>query len=280
MPGQYDILRSFLSDKAIAFHPQLARILGGINEAILFQQLAYWSDKGSDPDWIYKTQKDIEFETTLTRTQQENARAKLRRLGVVEEVKKSVPAKLYYRVVWDAVFILLEAHAVQDAANLQPRIPTTSQDAGNLQARMQLPTAPDSGKPASKSAGNVPAITKSTQRENNKENAEDFEISKEPTPIFNEDRDAISTVIRDFARELADTAPLPASVSRAYNTYKDSGVGLEQFLDTLYECRRITQENTASIRTESPKKLGPKPKMSYFFSVVEDKLGLEKRVRN
>jgi len=66
MPGQYDILRSFLSDKAIAFHPQLARVLGGINEAILFQQLAYWSDKGSDPDWIYKTQKDIEFETTLT----------------------------------------------------------------------------------------------------------------------------------------------------------------------------------------------------------------------
>ena len=62
----------------------LASVLGGVNEARLFQQLAYWSDKGSDPDWIYKTQKELEEETTLTRTQQEGARRNLRRLGVVK----------------------------------------------------------------------------------------------------------------------------------------------------------------------------------------------------
>lgn len=280
MPGEYDILRSMLSDRIIAFHPALARVFGGINEALLFQQLAYWSGKGSDPEWIYKTQKDIEAETTLTRTQQENARAKLRRLGVVEEVKKSVPAKLYYRVVWTAVFTLLEAYPAQDAGNPQPRMTRPFQDAGNLQPRMQLPSTPDRGKPAPKDAGDVPAITESTQRETNKDESEEFEISKAPTPIFNEDRDAISTVMRDFSRELGDTAPMPATVSRAFNDYKDSGVGLERFLDALYEARRITQENTASIRTESPKKLGPKPKMGYFFSVVEDMLGLKRESSN
>jgi len=108
----------------------------------------------------------------------------------------------------------------------------------------------------------------------------DFEISKEPTPIFNEERDAISTVMRDFSRELGDLAPVPATVSRAFNIYRDSGVDLDRFLDTLYEARRITQENTGSIRTESPTKLGPKPKVAYFFGVVKDQLGMKKNAGN
>lgn len=76
-------------------------------------------------------------------------------------------------------------------------------------------------------------------------------------------------MIRDFARELGDTAPLPSTVSRAVNLYRQSGWTLDPFLDALYEARRITQERTASIKTESPQKLGPKPKVPYFFSVVE-----------
>lgn len=100
----------------------------------------------------------------------------------------------------------------------------------------------------------------------------EFEYSNRPTPIFDEDRDAISSVMRDFARELGDTAPLPSTVSRAYNLYKSSNVDIDTFLDALYEARRITQERTASIKTPSPKKLGPKPKVPYFFSVVENLL--------
>jgi hypothetical protein len=37
----YAALRRLLSDRPIAFHPELARVLGGINEALLFQQIAY-----------------------------------------------------------------------------------------------------------------------------------------------------------------------------------------------------------------------------------------------
>jgi hypothetical protein len=118
--SQYAILRSLLSDRPIAFHPHMARVLGGINEALLFQQLAYWSDKGADPEWIYKTQRDIELETTLTRTQQENARKNLRRLGVISEVRRGLPAKLFFRVNWEPMFELLEA-ADKVAGNLLPR---------------------------------------------------------------------------------------------------------------------------------------------------------------
>src|SRR3954452_5041110 len=126
-PG-YELLRSVLSDKIIAFHPALARALGGINEALLFQQLAYWSNKGSTPDWIYKTQRELEDETTLTRTQQENARRTLRKLGVIDEEKRGLPAKLYFRVNWPVVFDLRK-----DAGNLQPRLLEPTNGAPKLQ---------------------------------------------------------------------------------------------------------------------------------------------------
>lgn len=96
-----------------------------------------------------------------------------------------------------------------------------------------------------------------------------FEISKHTHPKFDPDRQVISDVIRDFARELGDTAPLPSTVTRAYNIYRHSGQDLDGFIDHLYEARRITQERTASIKTQSPKQLGPKPKVGYFFSVLE-----------
>ena len=39
-------------------------------EALLFQQLAYWSDKGTDPEWINKSQLDIGAESALIRPHQ------------------------------------------------------------------------------------------------------------------------------------------------------------------------------------------------------------------
>lgn len=72
------VLKRLLSDRSIAFHPALARAFGGINEALFFQQIAYWSDKVDDPDWIFKTQADLELEIATARTQQENTRRKLR----------------------------------------------------------------------------------------------------------------------------------------------------------------------------------------------------------
>lgn len=125
-----------------------------------------------------------------------------------------------------------------------------------------------------RSPSDLPVGHERTQQETVEQQTEehDIEYSIAPTPIFDEDRAAISEVMRDFSRELGDTAPVPATVSRAVNLYKTSGAELEPFLDTLYEARRITQERTASIKTESPKKLGPKPKIAYFFSVVENLL--------
>lgn len=109
-PDPYDLMRSLLSDRPIAFHPVMARVFGGVYEALLFQQLAFWSDKGADPEWIYKTREELREETTLNRYQQEQARATLRKLGVIEEQRRGLPARMHYRVIWERVFELLEAY--------------------------------------------------------------------------------------------------------------------------------------------------------------------------
>jgi hypothetical protein len=260
MPDQYDILRALLSDRPIAFHPMLARLFGGINEALLFQQLAYWSDKGNDPEWIYKTQKDLEEETTLTRTQQETARAKLRKLGAIEEQKRGLPAKLYFRVQWEIVFELL---------NGQVRGKPASKDAGNLQPRMREGLRLVRGKAADQLAGNPPAITEMTTESTTRDDLSND--SKETILLPREETERIAWYIQDLAREFVDQAPLKSSASRACRLYAQSGKSLEEFLEVLQQARLRTKRYTGNIKAERLSD-GTKPKMAYLFSVLEDLL--------
>lgn len=263
MPGEYEILRTLLSDRPIAFHPMLARVFGGINEALLFQQLAYWSDKGSDPEWIYKTQRDIEDEITLTRTQQENARRKLRGLGVIEEDKRGVPAKLYFRVIWDQVYRLLEERAAQDAGNQQPRVRATSKDAGNLQPRMLEPRAQDRGEPSGMDGVRTQTITESTQREHQRE---PFEFSKAKSMEYDEAREWLLPFVEDWSREMRDTAPISSTLTRLVKIYRQSGLDEEQFTDLMYRARQVTKERVGSVKSGEG---GKKNLVPYWFSVLQ-----------
>jgi hypothetical protein len=261
--GHYQTLRVLLSDRPIAFHPMLARLFGGINEALLFQQLAYWSDKGADPEWIYKTQKDIEEETTLTRTQQESARAKLRKLGVVEEQKRGLPAKLYFRIHWETVFPLLDDQARRKSA---------TKDAENPQPSMREIGEQVRGIGTDQSASIPQSLTKSTNREYDKE---DDSNDSNPIPLFvlREETERIAWVMRDISRELNDQAPLKSTTSRVCSLYATSGLELPEFLDLIQAARLRTQRYSTSIKAEgSPNAAGwsQKNKVPYFLAVLSD----------
>jgi hypothetical protein len=250
----YDVLRRVLSDRPIAFHPELARAFGGINEALFFQQIAYWSDKGDDPEWIYKSQVELEHETCLSAYQQKQARDHLKRLGVLQDERRGVPARLYYRINWDATFRFLET------PNLESSADPSFQETANL----------DSEEPAGKDAGNLRSITESTQRGLPERS---FESSKSQPSIvdkYDQARLAILPFAEDLARELGDQAPLTSTTTRLTNLYRHSGLALDTFLDLLIAARGITQERTGSIRTQRPDGPGPKPKMAYWFTVLED----------
>lgn len=96
---------------------------------------------------------------------------------------------------------------------------------------------------------------------------------------YDEARQVLVSYMTDYARELGDTAPLQSTVTRAYNLLQRSGLDLNQFISKLYEARAKTQERTATItgRGGEPDRWGQarKTKMPYFFSVLEDSLGLK-----
>lgn len=86
---------------------------------------------------------------------------------------------------------------------------------------------------------------------------------------MSEDRQAIGSVIERFAQELGDQAPTRSSVTRAMNLFEQSGAGRDGFVDLLFQARASTKEmrNSAKHRPQKP--------MAYFFSVVEERLGLK-----
>lgn len=263
MSTPYDALRALLSDRPIAFHPVLARLLGGINEALLFQQLAYWSDKGDDPEWIYKSQVELEAETTLSEYQQLQARKKLKALGVIEDVRRGVPARLYYRVNWEAVFRLLETGIPAGASFRE------TQNLDSSDVRFRETENQDSDKPAGKSRGNSGSLTSTekTQRTPQRDLSNGPELER---LITRNERNVLEGYAEDYARELRDQAPLQSTTTRLVRLYANSGLRLDAFLDLLQEARVATQKRSAGIRTETTDGSGRKVKMSYWFSVVED----------
>lgn len=98
-----------LLDRPIAFQRSFVRLNCGIAAALFLSQAIYWHNRTKDDGkWFYKSQAEWEEETGLTRYEQEGARAKLIKAGVLEECRRGVPAKLYYRVNMTA----LRAHLI------------------------------------------------------------------------------------------------------------------------------------------------------------------------
>ena len=109
-------------------------------------------------------------------------------------------------------------------------------------------------------------------------------VSRAPTPVLvpDDERQWVLEYIADFARELNDQAPLKSSVTRAYNLYKRSGVDFGTFAYAMNQAKTKTREQTHTIKkkAEKPTAFGSKNKMPYFFSCLEDVLGLKEHQDN
>lgn len=98
-----------LLDRPIAFQRSFIRLDIGVTAALFLSQMIYWTNRSDDDGWVYKTQEEWEEETGLSRYEQEGARKKLRSIGVLQEKKKGVPARLFYKVDNDVLFQALVA---------------------------------------------------------------------------------------------------------------------------------------------------------------------------
>jgi len=120
--------KTFFSDRPIAYHPILAKVLGSVTAALFVSQIGYWSDKGASKDgWIWKTQDEMTDETGLSRYEQETARRIAREKGVLTEQRKGVPARLFYKIDWDALTVLIDEYqqsSMRETPNLEGGKPT------------------------------------------------------------------------------------------------------------------------------------------------------------
>jgi hypothetical protein len=124
-----------LLQRPVAFHPAFVDLTGSVTSALFLSQACYWTEI-KDGGWFYKTMKDWESEIKLSRFEQESARKKLIKLGFLEEQRRGCPAKLYFRVNFEAIEVALEELpvgepdseklAIQNANDSQTRMLETS----------------------------------------------------------------------------------------------------------------------------------------------------------
>lgn len=102
-----------MADRPVVFYAAFGRIAGGAANGLFLAQAWYWSARTQD-GWFWKTRDAWERETTLTRREQERARARLRALGLLQEERRGVPARMYYRIDGDRLAELLTADATRE----------------------------------------------------------------------------------------------------------------------------------------------------------------------
>ena len=90
-------IRNVLS-RPIAFHRCFVEISGSVTAARMLSQALYWQRVKRLDGWWWKTMEDWAEETGLSRKEQESARRKLRSANLLVEVRRGIPAKLYYQV--------------------------------------------------------------------------------------------------------------------------------------------------------------------------------------
>lgn len=126
--------------RPIAYHPALARYVGGVNAAIFLCQLIYWDEKADNEDLgTYKTAEEWESETGLSYREQAGARKKLRDLGLLIETTQRLQHRIYYKLDNEAFDALMES--ASDVGNTEIRQSTNAQFPNDENAFREQPKA-------------------------------------------------------------------------------------------------------------------------------------------
>jgi hypothetical protein len=105
-------------DLPVSFHRCLIPLTGSVTAALMLSQ-AIAITQGIDPaaeGWFVRSREEWNLETGLSRWELESARRTLRDAGFLEERRAGLPAKLYYRVCTDRVWIALREQAQRAAS--------------------------------------------------------------------------------------------------------------------------------------------------------------------
>lgn len=100
-------LYEILGIRPIAYNVAFVKITGSVNSALFLSQLLYWFGKGKWDNWVYKTIKECEKETGLSRKQQEKAVDKLVEKNIVQLKLKGIPRRRFFLINLPILYSLL-----------------------------------------------------------------------------------------------------------------------------------------------------------------------------
>jgi hypothetical protein len=93
-----ELVIQLLGSKPVSFNPDLVKVLGSVNAALFLSQLLYWQGKSRNPNWIYKTVKEFEIETGLSKSQQLYAQKRCVRMKILSVTHKGIPPKRHFHL--------------------------------------------------------------------------------------------------------------------------------------------------------------------------------------
>jgi hypothetical protein len=155
---------------------------------LLLSQLLYWRERTNNPEgWVYKTHEEWEWETGLSRREQDTARRRLCNAGFIEERLAGMPARMFFRLKEEAIL-----KAIGNVAQYgRKRQTTVGRKAPNSQAEIATQVEPEA---PSKQGTIGQAITKNTSKK---------------TKEYKESSDAPSAVVSPaFAKKKNDSVSI------------------------------------------------------------------------
>jgi hypothetical protein len=260
--GEREELREILLEgRGPAYVPRLVREFGP-HGGIFMSQLLYWDGKGHDPNgWIYKTEKEMEQETGLTRSAQRKARTVLKGKGVLEEDLRGLPRKLHYRTDLRALMDILDGDAStgqEDHFSEEGSSRLTGEESTIFLAGEETITSPTSEEgnsfPASEEGSTDPAYTEITS-ENTAESLQREEAGKlnlqvganrEFAPLHQEkeeEKQGVERVIGNSSERISEPTSISEIISkksRAEETKRATSLDIQRIHEMLTEERYPT----------------------------------------
>lgn len=177
-----DLMRTI--GRPIAYHPALARMVGGVNAAIFLSQLIYWDERMEDAELgVYKTAEQWEAETGLSVREQTTARRQLRDRGLITETHKRIEHKLYFKLDRGAFDRLIAGAGEAENPEQQyvDSLNAETQFGNSENANTETPKAPSPNHPKRSSLIKTEITTETTEEKNTKkENSSAFSFEHWP----------------------------------------------------------------------------------------------------
>lgn len=108
MSARSERLLAQYGERIIAFRPEMAKVAGDIVTGLWLSQALFWQARTTDEEgWWSRTQADFEAETMISTKQHARCRKALKSLGVLEEKREGLPARLSYRLDLEVLDALL-----------------------------------------------------------------------------------------------------------------------------------------------------------------------------